>query len=101
MNNIFTLKSILKIADLLNHNKLEFDTRITDDEWTVIHKDSLMNTVVLDNPIVGQFVFVRIRDSREYCLNDMTAVTRAVCLWHNLATFIDDVIDDPTLLDKF
>lgn len=72
-NTLFTLKTILQIAFLFNHNKLDFDTRFTDDEWTVVHQDSLMNTVVLDNPVIGQFVFKRIRDTREYSLTNMTA----------------------------
>lgn len=101
MNKIFTLKTILKLAYLFNHNKLEFDTRFTNDEWTVIHKDSMMNVVELDNPIIGKFVFQRVRDTREYCLCDKESCTRACRLWLNVLTFVEDVINDLTLLDKF
>lgn len=102
MNKIFTLKSILKLAYLFNHNKLEFDTRFTDDKWTVIHKDSMMNIVVLDNSIIGQFEFGRILDSREYALTINTECkTKAVHLFNEILTFINNVIDKPELLDKF
>lgn len=101
MTNIFTLETIFRIADLLNLNKLEFDTRITSDEWTVIQQDSLLHTVILDNSVIGEFTFTRIRDSREYCLTDVNAKTIAARFWHNITEFINDVIDDPMLLDKF
>jgi len=56
-----------------------------------------MNTVVLDNPVIGQFVFKRIRDIREFSLTDKTARTVATKTWHNITTFIDNLV----LLDKF
>lgn len=57
MNNSFTFESILLIADLLNGNTLDFDTKFTTDEWSVYYEDESRKIVKLDNPVVGQFLF--------------------------------------------
>lgn len=100
MNMLFTFKTILQLAFLFNHNKLNFDTRLTDDEWTAFHQGSLLNKVVLYNASLGQFVFKRVRDTREYSLTDMKVGSCDANTWHKLIVFIS-VIDNPMSLNTF
>lgn len=62
----FTLKSIFTLTKLLNANKLDFDTRFTDDEWGVLQVDSMMNRVRISNFSIGEFTFKRVNNSQKY-----------------------------------
>lgn len=110
MNKIFTLKSILKLAYLFNHNKLEFDTKFTDnlwsvvyqeDEWTVVRPGRHVNRACLCNEDIGEFIFTRICDTGECRLADFDCKTKDAHAFSKMHRFIHQVIDEPTLLDKF
>ena len=100
MNKLFTLKTLFRLASMLNHNKLDFDTRFTEDEWMVCQKDSLMDNLCLSSSLFGKFYFKRVRDTQEYCLNGFECMTKATRTFDLLVSIVEELVDDPELLDE-
>lgn len=95
----FTLKSIFTLTKLLNANKLDFDTRFTDDEWGVLQVDSMMNRVRISNVNIGEFTFKRVNNSQKYELVLSSQKTCASRFWANLRKIIISFIKEPVSLN--